>query len=255
MLRVKNVGKTYANNFQALTDVNLDVGDGEFLAIMGPSGSGKSTLINILGLLDNDYSGEYLLSNQDYKTSDDNTLSQVRGDQIGFVFQNFKLLKTYTVYENIEIPLIYSKTKDVSDRSKAINDVIKQVGLEGKENSLPSELSGGQQQRVAIARAIVNQPKIVIADEPTGALDSKTSLEIMNIITHLNETLNTTIIMVTHDRYFLDLVCNRIAEVDKGNLYTYDTNYEGFLQKKAERLDMALSTQDKHANILRKEIA
>ncbi len=218
MLRVKNVGKTYANNFQALTDVNLDVGDGEFLAIMGPSGSGKSTLINILGLLDNDYSGEYLLSNQDYKTSDDNTLSQVRGDQIGFVFQNFKLLKTYTVYENIEIPLIYSKTKDVSDRSKAINDVIKQVGLEGKENSLPSELSGGQQQRVAIARAIVNQPKIVIADEPTGALDSKTSLEIMNIFTHLNETLNTTIIMVTHDKDVADFAM-RTVHIRDGRLF------------------------------------
>jgi putative ABC transport system ATP-binding protein len=185
---------------------------------MGPSGSGKSTLINILGLLDNDYSGEYLLSNQDYKTSDDNTLSQVRGDQIGFVFQNFKLLKTYTVYENIEIPLIYSKTKDVSDRSKAINDVIKQVGLEGKENSLPSELSGGQQQRVAIARAIVNQPKIVIADEPTGALDSKTSLEIMNIFTHLNETLNTTIIMVTHDKDVADFAM-RTVHIRDGRLF------------------------------------
>ncbi|AKP66289.1 ABC transporter ATP-binding protein [Companilactobacillus ginsenosidimutans] len=218
MLRVKNVGKTYANNFQALTDVNLDVADGEFLAIMGPSGSGKSTLINILGLLDNDYSGDYFLSNENYKNKDDDTLSQVRGDEIGFVFQNFKLLKSYTVYENIEIPLIYSKNKTITDRKNVINEVIEQVGLQGKENSLPSELSGGQQQRVAIARAIVNNPSIIIADEPTGALDSKTSLEIMKIFTHLNETFDTTIIMVTHDKDVANFAM-RTVHINDGHLY------------------------------------
>lgn len=116
MLKVKNVGKTYANDFKALSDINLEVPDGEFLAVMGPSGSGKSTLINILGLLDNDYTGDYFLKNENYKNKDDATLSGVRGDKIGFVFQNFKLLSSYTVYENIEIPLIYSKSKTISDR-------------------------------------------------------------------------------------------------------------------------------------------
>lgn len=218
MLRVKNVGKTYANNFKALSDINLYVADGEFLAIMGPSGSGKSTLINILGLLDNDYSGDYFLSNKNYKDSDDDKLSTKRGDKIGFVFQNFKLLSSYTVYENIEIPLIYSKTKTITDRKTVINEVIEQVGLQGKENSLPKELSGGQQQRVAIARAIVNNPDIIIADEPTGALDSKTSLEVMNIFTHLNETFDTTIIMVTHDKDVADFAMRKVYIRD-GKLY------------------------------------
>lgn len=218
MLRIKNVGKTYSNNFKALTDINLEVADGEFLAVMGPSGSGKSTLINILGLLDNDYTGDYFLSNENYKHSDDATLSAVRGDEIGFVFQNFKLLSSYTVYENIEIPLIYSKTKTITDRKSVINEVIEQVGLSGKENSLPKELSGGQQQRVAIARAIVNNPDIIIADEPTGALDSKTSLEIMNIFTHLNETFDTTIIMVTHDKEVADFAM-RTVYIRDGRLY------------------------------------
>ncbi|WP_125770821.1 ABC transporter ATP-binding protein [Companilactobacillus furfuricola] len=218
MLKVKNVGKTYANDFKALTDINLEVPDGEFLAIMGPSGSGKSTLINILGLLDSDYTGDYFLKNENYKQSDDATLSGVRGDKIGFVFQNFKLLSSYTVYENIEIPLIYSKTKTITDRKSVINEVIEQVGLQGKENSLPSELSGGQQQRVAIARAIVNNPNLLIADEPTGALDSKTSLEIMNIFKHLNETFNTTIIMVTHDQEVADFAM-RTVHIRDGRLY------------------------------------
>lgn len=217
MLRIRNVNKTYSNKFQALKDINLDVADGEFLAIMGPSGSGKSTLINILGLLDNDYSGEYYLSNNNYKNSNDQELSAVRGDQIGFVFQNFKLLNSYTVYENIEIPLIYSKNQIVSDRNAVINEVIDQVGLQGKANSLPTQLSGGQQQRVAIARAIVNNPSIIIADEPTGALDSKTSREIMNIFTRLNETFDTTIIMVTHDQNVADYAM-RTVHIRDGKL-------------------------------------
>jgi len=179
MLKVTDVGKAYGE-FTALKNINLEVKDGEFLAIMGPSGSGKSTLINILGLLDQSYTGEYLLGNKNYQAVNDNELSQIRGDQLGFVFQNFKLLSTYTVYENIEVPLIYSK-KAQNNKHQLIESVIEKVGLKGKEKNLPTELSGGQQQRVAIARAIVNRPKLVIADEPTGALDSKTSKEIMDI--------------------------------------------------------------------------
>ncbi|ATO45385.1 hypothetical protein C5L30_001857 [Companilactobacillus farciminis] len=215
MLKVTDIGKTYGE-FTALQNINLEVKDGEFLAIMGPSGSGKSTLINILGLLDQSYTGEYLLGNKNYQTVNDNELSQIRGDQLGFVFQNFKLLSTYTVYENIEVPLIYSK-KVQNNKHQLIESVIEKVGLKGKEKNLPTELSGGQQQRVAIARAIVNQPKLVIADEPTGALDSKTSKEIMDIFEKLNQD-GTTIIMVTHDSEVAEHAM-RTVYIRDGRLY------------------------------------
>lgn len=215
MLKVTDVGKTYGK-FTALQDINLEVKDGEFLAIMGPSGSGKSTLINILGLLDQSYTGEYLLENKNYQTVNDNELSQIRGDQLGFVFQNFKLLSTYTVYENIEVPLIYSKEAQ-NNKHQLIESVIEKVGLKGKEKNLPTELSGGQQQRVAIARAIVNRPKLVIADEPTGALDSKTSKEIMDIFEKLNQD-GTTIIMVTHDSEVAEHAM-RTVYIRDGRLY------------------------------------
>lgn len=215
MLKVTDVGKTYGK-FTALQDINLEVKDGEFLAIMGPSGSGKSTLINILGLLDQSYTGEYLLENKNYQTVNDNELSQIRGDQLGFVFQNFKLLSTYTVYENIEVPLIYSK-KAQNNKHQLNESVIEKVGLKGKEKNLPTELSGGQQQRVAIARAIVNRPKLVIADEPTGALDSKTSKEIMDIFEKLNQD-GTTIIMVTHDSEVAEHAM-RTVYIRDGRLY------------------------------------
>ncbi|GEO78927.1 ABC transporter ATP-binding protein [Companilactobacillus mindensis DSM 14500] len=215
MLKVTDVGKSYGK-FTVLKNIDLEVADGEFLAIMGPSGSGKSTLINILGLLDQSYTGEYLLEGKDYKDVSDNELSQIRGDQLGFVFQNFKLLTTYNVYENIEVPLVYSK-KAQNNKNALIADVIEKVGLTGKEKNLPSELSGGQQQRVAIARAIVNRPKLIIADEPTGALDSKTSKEIMNIFTKLNKA-GTTIIMVTHDSEVADYAM-RTVYIRDGQLY------------------------------------
>jgi len=215
MLKVTDIGKTYGK-FTVLQNIDLEVADGEFLAIMGPSGSGKSTLINILGLLDQSYTGEYLLENKSYKEVNDNELSQIRGDQLGFVFQNFKLLTTYNVYENIEIPLIYSKKKQ-SKKREMVEDVIEKVGLTGKEKNRPAELSGGQQQRVAIARAIVNRPKLIIADEPTGALDSKTSKEIMEIFTKLNQA-GTTIIMVTHDSEVADYAM-RTVYIRDGRLY------------------------------------
>jgi len=215
MLKIKNVGKSYGQ-FQVLQNIDLEVADGEFLAIMGPSGSGKSTLINILGLLDQDYTGEYLLNDKNYKDTSDNLLSRIRGDQLGFVFQNFKLLTTYNVYENIEVPLVYSKTEQ-HNKLERVEDVIEQVGLAGKEKSRPSELSGGQQQRVAIARAIVNHPKLIIADEPTGALDTKTSKEIMDIFTKLNQA-GTTIIMVTHDEEVAQYAM-RTVYIRDGRLY------------------------------------
>jgi len=215
MLKVTDVGKTYGK-FTALKNINLEVADGEFLAIMGPSGSGKSTLINILGLLDQSYTGEYLLNNKNNQNVNDNKLSGIRGDELGFVFQNFKLLTTYNVYENIEIPLIYSK-KPQNKKRELVEDVIEKVGLVGKERNRPAELSGGQQQRVAIARAIVNQPRLIIADEPTGALDSKTSAEIMDIFTKLNQA-GTTIIMVTHDSEVAEYAM-RTVYIRDGQLY------------------------------------
>jgi len=215
MLKVTDVKKAYGK-FTVLEDINLEVADGEFLAIMGPSGSGKSTLINILGLLDQSYTGEYLLEGKNYQSVNDNELSQIRGDQLGFVFQNFKLLNTYSVYENIEVPLIYSK-KAQNNKHQMIAEVIEKVGLAGKEKNRPAELSGGQQQRVAIARAIVNRPKLIIADEPTGALDSKTSKEIMDIFTKLNEA-GTTVIMVTHDSEVADYAM-RTVYIRDGHLY------------------------------------
>ena len=157
-----------------------------------------------------------MLGNKNYQTVNDNELSQIRGDQLGFVFQNFKLLSTYTVYENIEVPLIYSK-KAQNNKHQLIESVIEKVGLKGKEKNLPTELSGGQQQRVAIARAIVNRPKLVIADEPTGALDSKTSKEIMDIFEKLNQD-GTTIIMVTHDSEVAEHAM-RTVYIRDGRLY------------------------------------
>nr|WP_326838834.1 ABC transporter ATP-binding protein [Companilactobacillus futsaii] len=222
MLKVTDVGKTYGE-FTALKNINLEVKDGEFLAIMGPSGSGKSTLINILGLLDQSYTGEYLLENKNYQAVNDNELSQIRGDQLGFVFQNFKLLSTYTVYENIEVPLIYSK-KAQNNKRHLIESVIEKVGLKGKKRNLPTELSGGQQQRVAIARAIVNRPKLIIADEPTGALDSKTSKEIMDIFEKLNQD-GTTIIMVTHDSEVAEHAM-RTVYIRDGRLYNDEKSVE-----------------------------
>ncbi|WP_334330368.1 ABC transporter ATP-binding protein [Companilactobacillus sp. HBUAS59699] len=215
MLKINNVGKSYGK-FKVLQDIDLEVADGEFLAIMGPSGSGKSTLINILGLLDQDYTGEYLLNDKSYKDTSDNLLSRIRGDQLGFVFQNFKLLTTYNVYENIEIPLVYSKLEQ-RNKHERVEDVVEKVGLSGKEKNRPSELSGGQQQRVAIARAIVNRPKLIIADEPTGALDTKTSKEIMDIFTKLNQD-GTTIIMVTHDEEVAQYAM-RTVYIRDGKLY------------------------------------
>jgi len=173
-------------------------------------------LINILGLLDQSYTGEYLLQGKNHKEVSDNRLSQIRGDQLGFVFQNFKLLTTYSVYENIEIPLVYSK-KEQRNKRELVEDVIEKVGLKGKEKNLPSELSGGQQQRVAIARAIVNHPNLIIADEPTGALDSKTSKEIMDIFTKLNQD-GTTVIMVTHDSEVAEYAM-RTVYIRDGRLY------------------------------------
>lgn len=166
---------------------------------MGPSGSGKSTLINILGFIDRGYEGDYLFNGDNYKKASDNHLATIRNHTVGFVFQNFKLIQNNTILENVSIPLIYNGMSSKDRKAKVLKG-LEDVGLHQKEDLLPNKLSGGQQQRVAIARAIINEPKFIIADEPTGALDSKTSKDIMDLFVSLNKEKGTTMIMVTHDR-------------------------------------------------------
>lgn len=202
MIELRKINRHFKNGNESnhiLKDIDIHIDEGEFIAIMGPSGSGKSTLINILGFIDRGYEGEYLFNNENYQKSSDNKLAEIRNHTVGFVFQNFKLIQNNTILENVSIPLIYNGLSNKARKSKVL-DGLHDVGLKGKENLLSNKLSGGQQQRVAIARAIINDPKFIIADEPTGALDSKTSQDIMELFVKLNKEQNTTIIMVTHDR-------------------------------------------------------
>lgn len=180
-----------------LKDVHLEVSGGEFLAVLGPSGSGKSTLMNIIGCLDEPTSGEYYLNGKYIPDADENELSDIRGREIGFVFQNFCLLQKQTAYENTELPLLYAGVPE-QERKERVEEVLELVGMADRSGHYPSQLSGGQQQRIAIARALVNHPSIVLADEPTGALDQKTGAQVMELFEKLNENGNT-IIMITHD--------------------------------------------------------
>lgn len=197
---LKNVSKSYRNGdqeLQVLKDVHLEVEEGEFVAIMGPSGSGKSTLMNIIGMLDRPTSGEYYLEGEEVAKLSEKKLAKVRNQQIGFVFQQFFLLSKLNALQNVELPLIYAGVSQ-SKRKALAEQYLKKVELETRMHHLPSELSGGQKQRVAIARALVNHPSIILADEPTGALDTKTGEQIMELLTELNRE-GKTIIMVTHE--------------------------------------------------------
>lgn len=200
LIELKGINKTYKNGDQelrVLKDIDLEVEKGEFVAIMGPSGSGKSTLMNVIGLLDRPTSGNYFLDGQEVGNLSEKKLAHVRNEQIGFVFQQFFLLSKLNAFQNVELPLIYAGVHPAK-RKEIAEQYLEKVELGSRMHHLPSELSGGQKQRVAIARALVNQPAIVLADEPTGALDTKTGEQIMDLLTKLNQE-GKTIIMVTHE--------------------------------------------------------
>ena len=200
VISLTEIGKTYemgAFNVEILKDLTLEIKRGEFIALMGPSGSGKSTLMNILGCLDTASVGSYVLNGLNVSHADEEELAEIRNTEIGFVFQTFNLLPKYTALENIALPLIYSG-KSKSERIVAATAVVERVGLSDRSHHKPSELSGGQRQRVAIARALINNPSIILADEPTGNLDSKTSVEILNLFEELHAAGNT-IVMVTYE--------------------------------------------------------
>ena len=201
LIQVTDLCKTYQVgeiSIQAICGVTLGIDAGEFVSIMGSSGSGKSTFMNILGFLDLPTSGQYLLEGINGERLSRDELAEIRNRKIGFIFQGFNLLARTSALENVELPLVYSHTPSGKRRAMA-QEALQTVGLDGREHHYPSQLSGGQQQRVAIARALVNKPSILLADEPTGNLDSKTSEEIMAIFQHLNQDLGITIIMVTHE--------------------------------------------------------
>ena len=201
LIDVRHVKKMYKmgeEEFYALDDVSFTINEGEFVAIMGASGSGKSTCMNMLGTLDIPTSGEYYLDNVDVLSLKPDELSDIRNNKIGFVFQGFNLISRTSAIDNVCMPMIYKGIPE-ADRYKRAREALKIVGLESKENNMPSQMSGGQQQRVAIARAIVNDAPLILADEPTGNLDTKTSIDVMNFFVNLNEQFGKTVVLVTHE--------------------------------------------------------
>ncbi len=202
VIRIGNLTKIYRNgdiSVTALSDVSISIKKGEFVAIMGASGSGKSTLMNIIGCLDRATEGNYFLDEVDINEKTDAELSAVRNRKIGFVFQSFNLIPRNTALQNVELPMIYGKVRK-TERDEAAMALLAQVGLSERARHMPNELSGGQKQRVAIARALANRPQIILADEPTGNLDSQSSEEIMEIFSRLNRDEGNTVIIVTHER-------------------------------------------------------
>ncbi|MBF2444064.1 ABC transporter ATP-binding protein [Listeria welshimeri] len=218
MIQLFNISKTYQmgeDTIKALDNLSLQVTKGEFIAIIGPSGSGKSTLMNIIGILDRASSGEYYLNKMNLMRISDKKISKIRNKKIGFIFQQFNLMPRLTAFENVELPLIYRGTSKPT-RKKIVLKSLERVGLLEKQKYLPAQLSGGQQQRVAIARAIAGNPEIILADEPTGALDSKTGEEVMRLLKEIHREGNT-LIMITHDKTIAEQA-ERIIEIKDGKL-------------------------------------
>jgi len=235
MINIKKVSKSFTLGdeiIKAVNNISFNVQKGEFVAIVGPSGSGKSTLMNVLGLLDVPDSGEYYLDGINISEASDDELANIRNQKIGFIFQNFNLLGKMTALENVEVPLIYNgKTEE--DARKIAKKLLEKVNLKERMNHLPNQLSGGQQQRVAIARALACNPEIILADEPTGALDSKTGIDIMNLLKDLNDN-GQTIILITHDLNIAKKA-KRVVKISDGKLYEED--YDDKVQKHFKRIN------------------
>jgi putative ABC transport system ATP-binding protein len=220
MIKIKSLTKIYTTEeveTTALNSISIDINDGEFVAIMGPSGCGKSTLLNILGLLDNPSEGEYHFGENEVSRYSERQRAQLRKGSIGFVFQSFNLIDELTVFENVELPLLYLKVPS-SERKQKVEAVLDRMNIMHRRNHFPQQLSGGQQQRVAIARAIVAKPRLILADEPTGNLDSANGEEVMKVLSQLNEE-GTTIIMVTHSPYDANYA-HRIINLFDGKVVT-----------------------------------
>ena len=220
MIRIEHLSKVFRTEeveTTALNDVSLHVKQGEFVAIMGPSGCGKSTLLNIIGLLDNPTSGNYYFNGQEVGHLKEKQRTQVRKGNIGFVFQSFNLIDELNVYENVELPLIYLKKK-ASEKKELVTSILDRMNISHRVKHFPQQLSGGQQQRVAIARAVVAGPKLILADEPTGNLDSINGAEVMNLLTELNQE-GTTIVMVTHSQHDASYA-HRVVHLFDGQIVT-----------------------------------
>ena len=226
MIRIEHLSKVFRTEeveTTALNDVSLHVKQGEFVAIMGPSGCGKSTLLNIIGLLDNPTSGNYYFNGQEVGHLKEKQRTQVRKGNIGFVFQSFNLIDELNVDENVELPLIYLKKK-ASEKKELVTSILDRMNISHRVKHFPQQLSGGQQQRVAIARAVVAGPKLILADEPTGNLDSKNGAEVMNLLTELNQE-GTTIVMVTHSQHDASYA-HRVVHLFDGQIVTELENRE-----------------------------
>lgn len=220
VLVAKNLRKVYASKgvtYTALQDINLEIKEGEFIGIMGPSGAGKTTLLNIISTIDTPSSGSVIIAGDDITKMNEDKLSSFRRNKLGFVFQDYNLLNTLTIKENIVLPLALSKTNH-REIEKRVKDLSQKFGIEDTLNKYPYEVSGGQKQRSAIARAVITRPSLLLADEPTGALDSKSSAEILQTLSDLNEDDKATIMMVTHDA-FAASYCKRILFIKDGTLY------------------------------------
>ena len=226
MIKTNNLTKIYRTDeveTVALNNVNVEVTKGEFVAVMGPSGCGKSTLLNVIGLLDNPTNGEFYFNTQEVSKYTERMRTNLRKSNIGFIFQSFNLIDELTVYENVELPLLYIKMSS-AERKKRVNEILDRMKIAHRAKHFPQQLSGGQQQRVAVARAVVTTPKLILADEPTGNLDSANGEEVMDMLTQLNEE-GTTIIMVTHSPSFAEYA-HRVIQLFDGHIVTENIKKE-----------------------------